>query len=355
MADERLTDLRRAARTGLGVYTSWDQDQIEPASMGRAAQMMLAAIVECVVLATGDDVEPLVDKAHAWLLGSIARGAHLGDDSTHDAMLRAQAMALSSWLLGLESGDSFRQVVRLKQEYLITHHPSHEDLLGLHLPDLVRDCPAADRPALGAEIYRRLVGPPPASSATVRTPLELAGWLCADLSSWRTPSDWVHVGERVLDDQVLDMLEGGEAVELALWLKLVYADSGAALTATEALRRGGQLIGAQPADPLARLLLDSLGDPVDLDLFTGFLVAVVAQAMPGASAQMLLEDAPDVIVPPTTTEPGEGTPEMDRAVAAALSAPWVGDVSERLAAAVRGRLVAVDGETLLTLRDIRIG
>jgi hypothetical protein len=181
--------------------------------------------------------------------------------------------------------------------------------------------------------------------------LELAGWLCQELSRWRAPADWVHVGERVLGDRLLDGLERGEAVALALWLKLVYADSGAAVTPTEALRRGGQLAGARPEDPLARLLLDSLGDPVDLDLFIGFLMSVAAQALPLGTVEVDLAEAPPLSV---VAEPVERPSELDEAVASALREPYDGDLGERLAAAVRGRLVAPDGETPLVLAGIRI-
>lgn len=357
MDDEAVsvTALKRGVRNGIEVYSRWQQADFLPDNVGSAAELMLSTGAAAFIAGVEEErAAQIVTKAHAWLLDSTARDERVGEHPVFFAMTRARALGLSAWLLGEESVQAFGQAVRLHQQYLAEHRPSQPDLMELHLRELVRDCLAADRPALGAEIYRRLAGRPPASSATVRTPLELAGWLCERLSGWHQPADWVHVGERVVGPRLLDDLEVGQAREVALWLKLVYADSGAALTATEALRRGGQLIGAQPADPLARLLLDSLGDPVDLDLFTGFLAAVVAQAMPGATAHLLLEDAPEVVVPPTTMQPGEGTPELDRAVAAALDAPYDGALGERLAAAVRGRLVAVDGRTPLTLDAIRL-
>jgi len=356
MDDEQVVALQRGVRNGIEASSQWEQADFLPDNLGSAAQLMLGTGAAAFIAGAEEERAPqIVTKAHAWLLDSTARDERVGEHPVFFAMTRARALGLSAWLLGEESVEAFGQAVRLHQQYLAGHRPAQPDLLEDHLRSLVRDCLAADRPALGAEVYRRLVGTPPIASAEVGTPLELAGWLCERLSGWHQPADGVHVGERVLGPRLLDDLAVGQALEVALWLKLVYADSGAALTATEALRRGGQLIGAQPVDPLARLLLDSLGDPVDLDLFTGFLAAVVAQALPGASAQMLLEDASDVIVPPTAMEHGEGTPELDRAIAAALSAPWAGELSERLAAAVRGRLVAVDGETLVTLRKIRIG
>ena len=357
MDDEAVAVLRSGVHNGVEVYSAWEREDFLPDSVGSSAELMLTTAAAAPIAGVEEErAGELVTKAHAWLLDSMARDERVGEHPVFFAMTRARALGLSQWLLGEESEAAFSQTVRLHQQYLAQHRPSDPDLLQDHLRDLVRDCLAADRPALGAEVYRRLVGTPPSSSEEVRTPLELAGWLCERLSGWQQPPDWVPAGERVLDGWLAGQLQNGQAREVALWLKLVYADSGAALSAHEALRRGGQLIGAQPADPLARLLLESLGDPVDLDLFTGFLVSVVAQARPGGTIEVRLADAPTVLVPDQSgeIEPGEETAELDRAVAAALRTPYDGGLCERLAAAVRGRLVAVDGRTPLTLEGIRL-
>jgi hypothetical protein len=351
MTDESIASLRRGARAGMDVYSSWERPDFLPDTVGSAGEQMLAAVARALILGAGDDDEPLLVKAHAWLEDSAARDERTRDHPAYHAMLRAQALGLSGWLLGEESREHFSEAVRLQQEHLRSDRPDADTLHELHLPDLVRDCLAADRPALGAEIYERLVGPHPDSSADVHTPLELAGWLCKELSGINVPADWVAVGERVLAGRLLDELERGRAVEIALWLKLVYADSGAAVTPTEALRRGGQLAGARPEDPLARLLHESLGDPVDLDLFTGFLASVAAYAVPGGAIRVDLAELPPVTV---SGEPLDDTRELDEAVAVALREPYDGDLADRLAAAVRGRLVAPDGVTPVVLAGIRI-
>lgn len=358
MDDEAVATLRRGVHNGIAIYSEWQPADFLPDNVGSSAELMLTTAVAAFIAGVEEDrAEELLLKAHAWLLDSTARDEQVGEHPAFFAMTRARALGLSSWLLGEESDEPFRQAVRLHQQYLTEHRPDPE-LLEDHLGELVRDCLAADRPALGAEVYRRLVDPLPRSATEVGSPLELAGWLGARLSAWHPPVDWVSVGERVLDEWLVRELERGRARGVALWLKLVYADSGAALTATEALRRGGQLIGALPRDPLARLVLESLGDPVDIDLFTGFLVSVVAQARPGGTIEVHLADAPPVVVPDMSDEdlgPAEETAELDRAVAAALRTPYEGELGERLAAAVRGRLVAVDGQTPLTLEAIHFG
>jgi hypothetical protein len=358
MDEEAVATLRLGVRNGIANYSAWQPADFLPDNVGTSAELMLTTAASAFIAGVEEErAEELLRKAHAWLLDSTARDEQVGEHPVFFAMTRARALGLSAWLLGEESDERFRQAVRLHQQYLTEQRPDPELLEG-HLGELVRDCLAADRPALGAEVYRRLVGQLPGSPAEIRTPLELAGWLCARLSAWHPPVDWLSVGKRVLERLLARELERGRAREAALWLKLVYSDSGAALTATEALRRGGELVGALPGDHLARLVLESAGDPVDIDLFTGLLVSIVAQARPGGTIEVRLADAPTVVVPDVSDgglSPAEETAELDRAVAAALRMPYEGELGERLAAAVRGRLVAVDGQTPLTLEAIHLG
>jgi hypothetical protein len=161
----------------------------------------------------------------------------------------------------------------------------------------------------------------------------------------------VSVGERVLCEQLLDWLDRGHGVTAAMWLWLVHGESGAALNPVEALRRGGELIGARPGDPLAPLLRDSLGDPVDVDLFAGFLSAVAGAALPAGSALTAdLVDLPPLVA---LAEEPELTTELDVAIRAALPA-YDAPLEDRLASAVRGRLVAPDGETPVVLERVRV-
>ena len=156
----------------------------------------------------------------------------------------------------------------------------------------------------------------------------------------------------MLNERLLDWLDRGQGLDAALWLKVVFVDSGAALTPSDAMRRGGELLGALPIDPLARVMRESLGDPIDLDLFAGFLgVAGGTALLPGAVITAEFTDTPPLSVP--VTEP-ELTTSLDRAVAAALAGSSETSLSDRLTEGARGRLVDVDGSTPITLHRITI-
>jgi hypothetical protein len=354
-----LAELYATTRRGLDELAGADRAEYLPNAVGTAARDALGQAVTALVLGMDDAAWPVVAITRDWLADSEARDERVGSRPEYWAMLRSEALGLAAWLLDGDPGDAFATAVSRHESGLVdrdgTRPLSREDLVHLHLPDLVRDCFTAGRYRLGVEAYSRFLGPVPATSAEVDTPVRLAGWLCAEVGRFGDPADWLAVGGRVLRHPVVDWLERGRGVEAGLWLRLLFFDSGAASTPAEALRRGGQLVGALPVDPLAAVLLDSLGDPVDLDLFTGFVAAVGAAALaPGSVVTLdVAEHAP------VRVEVGE--PELvtglDRAIAAALAAltsPSTGTLPDRLADAVRGRLVAADGQTPLLLRQIRV-
>ena len=340
MSAEALAELRRTTRRGLELAASWRREDYAPDTIGGMPRMVLGQAVTGLVLGMEDDARPIVRRARDGLAASVARDLRPVNRPEYFAAVRLEALGLATWLLDGNPGDFFADAVR--------RHPRAPDIL----PELVRDCLLAGMPATGVEIYRHVVGTSPAAPQDVTTPLELAVWLCDRLSRLRPPASWVAVAERVLRKYLPVWLDRGHGVEAGLWLALAYAESGAALTLAEALRRGGLLVGALPADPLAAVLLDSLGDPVDVDLFTGFLAAVSSVALPEGSELIvdLLGHAPLTAV----AEPSDGTSGLDRAVAAAVATTYNGGICERLAAAARGRLVAADGETPLLLREVRV-
>jgi hypothetical protein len=337
------------------MFSTWHREDHLPNAVGNAAQIMLGQAATGIMLGLNAEAWDVIPRAHNWLLDSAARGEIFGHPPAYFDMGRAEALGLTSWLLGHDARGAFAEAVRRHRTAIADPRRSRpltqQDLLDHHLPDLVRDCFSAGQYELGAATFAQYIGPPPVDGAAVRTPVELAGWLCR-AQNYQATAAWVAVGSRVLGDRILSWMDRGQGLETALWLKVVFFDSGAALTPAAALRRGGELIGALPVDPLASVLLESLGDPVDLDLFAGFVGTVGAAVLPiGTVITIDSEDRAPLSV--TVTEP-EITTSLNRAISAALEESGPEHLADRLTEAVRGRLVDVDGETPVAIRTIHI-
>jgi hypothetical protein len=351
-----IEQLRRTSRRALDLSAADQRARYLPDGVGRAASTALGHAVRAMMLGQEEAARAVVERSHAWLIDSVARGEVVGEPPAYPAMLRSQALALATWLVrGVSDARIFADAVRQHRQALRdlerAGETSADTLVQGYLPDLVRDCFSAGAYELGERIYTRHLGPPPQDPAQVDTPLQLAGWLCREVGHLRPPAAWVAVGSRVLGQFLLDWLDVGQGLRAALWVKVVYADSGAALTPADALRRGGELTGVLPSDPLAEVMLDSLGDPVDMELLGGFLAAV-GTAAGGRTVTAEFEDHEPLRLP--VVEP-EVTTGLDDAIAAAVAADRPGSLAERLTEAARGRVVDVDGRTPLTLRRIAIG
>jgi hypothetical protein len=352
----RLERLRDAARKALAVPSPASRADLLPNSVGNTAFLHLEKVATAAVLGLEVD-ENVLEQDRRWLEDSVTRGEVFGDPPDYFTMVHCEALALSTWMLtGRTDEEVFAEAVRRHELALgqmaaagqITADGTMRD----YLPDLVRDCLSAGLFHRGVASYTRHAGPPPQEPDSVETPLQLAAWLCHELDRFAPPAAWVAVGSRVLRPVLLDWLDRGQGVEAALWLKVVFADSGAALTPVEALRRGGELIGALPADPLADVMLESFGDPVDVDLFAGFLAAAGGAAgLDGATITVEFDDRPPLVI--AVTEP-EITTSLDEAIVAALAVPHPGSLTGRLTTAARGRIVDIDGHTPLELSRITI-
>jgi hypothetical protein len=326
---QALAELRATTQRGMDLAARLLADGTEPRA--GVAELALGQAVTGLVLGMWDDALALLPAARAGLTAG-----RNGLPATHVA-----ALGLVTWLLGDDPGDLFADAVRRRRRAANAGD------------ELLRDCVLAGEPTVGVAVYQHVVGAvPPVSGAEVTTPTQLAGWLCARLTAMRRPADWLAVTERVLRDHLPVWLERGFGVDAGLWLTLAYGAGDAVLTPLEAVLRGGRLVGAQPGDPLAEVLLGGLGDPVDLDLFAGFLAAVGTAAFPAGTdiTVELLDHAPVAVL----AEPSAGAGGLGRTVAAALATPFDGPLDERLASMVRGRLVASDGRTPLQILRVRI-
>jgi hypothetical protein len=358
MTRSDIEELRRTSRRALDLDAADQRARYLPDGVGQAARIALGHAVRAMMLGQEEQAEAVVKRSHAWLIDSVARAEVAGEPPGYFAMLRSEALAVTTWLVrGVSDARIFAEAVRQQREAVRdlerAGELSADNLVQGYLPDLVRDCFSAGAYELGGRIHTRHLGPPPEDPAHVDTPLQLAAWLCREVGHLRPPPAWVAVGSRVLGQALLDWLDSGQGLRAALWVKVVYADSGAALTPADALRRGGELIGALPSDPLARVMLDSIGDPLDVELFGGFLAAVGTAARgPGTVVTVDFVGRPPLTIPIADPVVTSG---LDDAIAAALVAPQPRPLAERLTEAARGRVVDVDGQTPLILRRIAIG
>jgi hypothetical protein len=358
-----LDRLRAAARRGLELAARDAREDYLPHAVGNAARLTLGTAVTALMLGLEEEARPAIERCHRWLLDSVARGESFGDPPEYFAMRRQEALALATGLVGEPSAQMFGEAARLQRQAV-------DDL-----PGLVRDCLSAGMYELGVAAYaRHAAGRPPPEGAEVDTPLQLAAWLCQELAAGRPPAAWLAVGTRVLRDRIADWATRGQGLAAAAWLKVVFWDSGATLSPAETLRRGGELLGAVEPSPLAGVLLDSLGDPVDVDLFGGFLAATGAALLraghaavddpppPGTLLVAEFAGRPLLVVPVAAAVVLTG---LDEAVTAALfqeAARLGGGAPPRkvrlrrlldsIAAAARGRVVDADGPTLLALRQV---
>jgi hypothetical protein len=329
-----LAGERERARISLALERDALREDYLPRSVGHAATLALDAAVKGWITGLEDEARPVVRLAREWLQDSVARGEEFGDPPEYFAMLRAQALGVARWIDGEPSERWFREAVSFARDD--------------ELADYVRDCFGAGEYGAGAAAYEAQAGPPPARADDVHSPLELAAWLCA--AEGRVERhDWLACGERVIAEPLADWLSHGRGVEAAAWLKLALADSGA----SEAFRRARELLEHGCPQGLAEVLVDSLGDPIDVDLFGGFLAAIGAALSAEDGPRFLVASFDDrfpLVVPVAPAEISGGLDDAVRAAIDADPAP-LPELLDALAAAARGRIVNGDGEPL-SLRDV---
>jgi hypothetical protein len=339
-----LAGERERARISLSLEQNDRRENHLPRSVGHAATLALDAAVKGWIIGLQDEAHPVAHRAREWLEDSVARGEDFGDPPEYFALQRARALAVACWMDGVSAEQWFRETFRLHAKRFETRQDE--------LPDYLRDCFSAGVHAAGVVAYERHVGPAPMRAQDVHTPLELAAWLCA-AERRVPPADWTACGERVLREQLADWLRHGQGVEAAAWLKVAFADSGAASGPGEAFRRARELLEHDCPAAVADVMLESLGDPIDVDLFAGFLAAV-GSAMSGADDPAYLvatfDDRFPLIVP---IAPADITGGLDEAVRAAIEAEPASlpELLESITNAARRRIVNSDGERL-ALRDI---
>jgi hypothetical protein len=344
-------------------------------ALGTAATLALGEAVVGWVVGLEEQARPVAVRALRWLQESEASEESSGQPPSYFAMLRAEAIAVATWLLTDEHPGALFAAALPRHEQAIADLAaplSHAELRAGYLPDYVRDCFSAGQAERGAAAYARHGGRPLTSLDDVQTPLELAAWLC---STDAEATSWAAAGRRVLHPHLGDWLDTGQGLRAAAWLKVVLWDSGATRTADETLRSACLLVAGDGADPLTAALTDSLGDPVDVELFGGFLAAIGAALLrhgtdlvddppqPGALLVADLAERDPLAVPAAAAPVAETG--LDDAVSRALAEvagplgerrpggrPWLTDLLDAVAGAARGHVVDTDGQTPLTVRSV---
>jgi hypothetical protein len=341
-----------------------------PPPGSNAASMVLGEAVTGWILGLEDEARPVAGRARAWLEESVRRGEGLGETPQFVALRRVEALGVARWMADEPAAAQFAEAVALFEPAFAAQERrrpvSDAELLADYLPDHIRDCVLAGEHRAGAAAYERHGGRPPAGADDVATPLELAAWLCREHAAGRRvdPAVRAATGARVLREPLADWLDHGHGVRAAAWIKLAFSDSGVAPTAREAFARAGELLADDPPGPLATVLAESLGDPVEVDLFGGFLAAVGAAlardgailvADPPPSPAFLVAGFHDRLPLSVAVAPAQTTGGLDEAVAAALAAeaatlpgapPRLADLLEAVADAARGRIVDGEGAPL---------
>ena len=310
-----LADERARARVLLDAFAGSEHED------AHAAVLALNAAVAGSITGLEEEARALARRARGWLEHAADRGVR-----------GARALGVACWMDDLAAQRWFHEAV----------------VAGSGDEDHVRDCFLAGEYASGVVAYEREAGAAPARADEVHTPLELAAWVCA--AQGKVERDvWLACGERVIAEPLADWISHGHGVQAAAWLALALPGAGAA----DVFRRARGLLERDCPHALTDVLLDSLGDPIDVDLFGGFLAAVgAARASDDGSAFIVasFDDRRPLVVP---VAPAEVTGGLDDAVRAALEAEPAGlpEVLDTIAAAARGRIVDGDGEPLV-LRSI---
>jgi hypothetical protein len=104
---------------------------------------------------------------------------------------------------------------------------------------------------------------------------------------------------------------------------------------------------------LAAVFTDSFGDPVEVDLFAGFLAGVGSCLAQRGASGVLVASFTDRFPIAVPVAPAEVTTGLDDAIAAALPSGSLSEALEAVTAAARGRLVDDEGERVV-LRSVKL-
>jgi hypothetical protein len=233
---------RERARTSMEFERGASREDYLPNSVGNAAWLALGeAISGWIVGLDEDEVRPVAERSREWLEDSVRRGEEFGITPSYFGVIRMEALAVATWIAGDPPEPRFRDAVELWGQAFADIPPrSDEQLLKEYMPDYVRDCCAAGELQAGAEMYERHGGRPLEDEEDVRTPLELAVWICK--RGGADPPFQAQTAARVLREPLLDWLGSGQGVRAGAWLYLVFDKYGPHASAAEAFRTAHKFV-----------------------------------------------------------------------------------------------------------------
>ena len=205
------------SRVSMNLEASAKREDYLPRSVGNAAWLSLGSAIIGWIAGLGEhQVRPVMERSREWLEDSVERCEQFGEPPSWFAVVHIEALAVACWLTGDAAEPWFARALPLHQRAWQDLQPiSEEEMRVSYLPPYVRDCALANEFDRGAVAYDA-----PDREDDIRTPLELAAWICARRSS--VP----ETALRVLRDSLVDGLTGGEGVDAAAWIKLVLCDFG---------------------------------------------------------------------------------------------------------------------------------
>jgi hypothetical protein len=195
--------------------------ELKPAAEKHAAWMASEPEPDCAIyMESGLTYEGWLDSLYDWrqalgLCKWLARGDR--------AFATLAAAAVADW-----------QVLELASPELASQaRASRRNSMSIHLAGTL----AADAPLIGLKIYEAAGMKAPMEPAT--SPIRFGHWACRHLVNRGTRDElFVSRGRDMLTANLLPRFyEGGDSIQLALWLKAIYFDSGVAQTPEQTIAR----------------------------------------------------------------------------------------------------------------------
>jgi hypothetical protein len=236
-------------RSFLEYVTNSDPERISPTARPHYVQLQTSRMVDAYLLGLADELRPTLEKLIAWMEAQPEPDRLVFSEKGHDEDAWGlavyewhQALGLCKWLS--RAGQAERHLTSaLNADLQGLEHasPKHAAMtragrrenIGVRLATAL----AANAPQLGLKIYEAAgVKRPSGVGAPV---LRFGQWGCRHLAEGGThDAIFVERGKEMLTASLLPkFFWEGAKIEVALWLKAIYFDSGVARTPEQSIAK----------------------------------------------------------------------------------------------------------------------
>jgi hypothetical protein len=218
-------------------------------SQGAYAEMQTSRLIDGYLYGFANELNATVEKHIAWMESypepdrvAYAEG-NLGVEAWREALFSWRLMlGVCKWLgrgeptfgaLTAAAATDWQVVALVDGELAPDVRASRRYQMSLHFATAL----AADAPLLGLKIYEAAGMRPPMGPATL--PTRFGHWACQHLLGNGTRDEtFVARGKAMLTANLLPIfLPSGDNIQVALWLKAIYFDSGAVQTPEQAIAK----------------------------------------------------------------------------------------------------------------------